>query len=256
MPAKPLVTDEPVDRWFSRPLARLLVGLLARTPLTANQVTGVGTCFGIGSGVALGLGEGAWCAALIVVLLVLDCADGQLARLRGVGGYLGRVVDGVGDYLTGISIHVGLILWLARTHDPATAAFLGVAAGASMTWTSFLLDRYKRRWGGRADDLDAVRAEMEGYRGWRRFVMATFLPYASRVAVVGIADLDAYRERARTPLLFFLAAGPTNHLTLLAVLAALELPLAYVAAACVPFNLAAVVGLLLQRDADRVVARA
>ena len=91
MVRKPLVVDEPVDRWFSRPLAHAVVFVAAPTPITANQLTALGSLFGVAAGVAAGMGEGALCAAGIVVFLIVDCADGQLARLRGVSGFLSLV---------------------------------------------------------------------------------------------------------------------------------------------------------------------
>jgi hypothetical protein len=48
----------------------------------------------------------------------------------------------------------------------------------------------------------------------------------------------------------YLLCGPTTHVTVLAVLAARGEPLVYVWAALGPFNLLALVALLLQRRAD------
>jgi hypothetical protein len=251
----PLVTDEPVDRWFSRPLARRLVPLLARTPLTANQVTGLAGLVGVASGVLLAGEWGLACAALAALFLVLDCCDGQLARLRGQTGMLGRVVDGIGDYAMALAVHAGLLLWLARLHGWAWAMVWTGAAGASMSWTAFLLDKYKRRYRGDTDDLEALEHEIALHTGWRRLALRTLRPYARQVArEPRPTDLAAYRAATRWPLRLFLLAGPTTHVTLLAVFAALGRPFEYAWIAAVPLTLLAVVALVLQARAERTLA--
>jgi phosphatidylglycerophosphate synthase len=251
MPGRPLVLDELPDRVLSRPLAALLVRLLAPTPITANQVTLLSALWGIGAGVALGLGEGVACAALIAAMLVFDCADGQLARLRGGGGVWGRVVDGLGDYATGIALHVGLIAVLLAREGSAAAAAWGIGSGVGMAWCSYLMDKAKRRYRGDTDDLEAVRREQEAAHGLKRVLLGTFTPYASQIAGGdAIPDRDAYQARLRPVMALWLWVGPTMHVSALAVLAALDRPLLYAWIACGPFNLLALVLVGLQRWAE------
>lgn len=252
MSERALVVDEPVDRWFSRPLARLAVPWLARTPLTANQVTFLAASVGVASGVCLGLAYGRAFAALTALFLVLDCCDGQLARLRGGGGFLGRVADGVGDYVTGIAIHLGLIAWLSASLGWLEAAAWGVGAGLSMAWGAFLLDRYKRRYKGEEDDLVAYERELASARGWRRALLASSHPYMVRLSnEARPADLPAYQRVSTLPLRIFLLCGHSTHVTLWAVLAVLDRPLEYAWLAIGPFNALACVGLWLQRRGER-----
>lgn len=247
----PLVLDEPVDRWFSRPLARLVVPLLARTSLTANQVTGLASLVGASSGAALALRQGVLFAALTAVFLVLDCCDGQLARLRGGGGLLGRVIDGLGDYVTGISIHIGLIVWLAYDNGWPAALLWGAGAGLTMAWTAFLLDKYKHRYKGAVDDLTRLEQEIAVHVGWRRLALMTMRPYARRTArQQPIADLPAYQARVRLPMRLFLLVGHTTHVTVWALLAALDRPLLYALVAIGPFTLLGVLALWLQERAE------
>ena len=251
----PLVLDEPVDRWFSRPLARGVVWLLAKTPITANQCTALSAVVGVASGVALGLADGVLFTALTAAFLVLDCCDGQLARMGRGGGLLGRAVDGVGDYLTAISIHLGLLAWLVPLHGWALAVPSVVAAGASMSWGALLLDRYKRRYKGEVEDAQAVEAAMARETGWRRAVLALLVPYFKRLANERpVANLVAYQRHARLPTRLFLLCGHTTHVTAWSVLALLDMPLAYAFAAVVPFNLLALVAWLLQRRAERAAS--
>lgn len=252
---RPLVLDEPLDRWFSRPIARLVVPLLARTPLTANQVTGLAALVGVASGVALGLRQGVAFAALTAVFVVLDCCDGQLARLKGGGGLLGRVIDGLGDYVTAIAIHLGLIVWLSHAEGWLGAVLWGGAAGASMAWTAFLLDKYKHRYKGQVDDLSRLEAEIAAHTGWRRLALTTMRPYARRTARQRpVADLPAYQAAARLPLRLLLLAGPTTHVTVWSVLAVLDRPLLYAFLAVGPFTLLGALALWLQERAEQRVA--
>src|SRR5262245_32411537 len=135
-PRSPLSTDEWPDRLWSRPVARILVKGMLRTPLTANQATALAAACGVAAGVALALGQGVFVAAALALCLALDCADGQLARAGRGGGVLGRLADGIGDYVTAVSVHVGWIVWMARSHDLVESVLWGVGAGASMAWSS------------------------------------------------------------------------------------------------------------------------
>jgi phosphatidylglycerophosphate synthase len=245
----PLVIDEWPDRVFGRPVARLLVRLLAKTSMTANQCTALAAGVGIAAGLFLGLGWGWAAAAAILVFLVLDCADGQLARMGRGGGIFGRVVDGIGDYVTAIALHAGLMVWIGRqTGNALDGAVWAVAAAVSMAWSAFLLDRYKRRYRGDVDDLDAVRREVERATGLRRRLLKVFLPYAARASHRSeIPDRAAYQERVRVPMVLWLQQGPTVHLVALAVCAALERPGLYAWIAVLPFNAVAIATLLLQR---------
>ena len=87
--------------YVARPLAAPLVWALSKTSVTPNQVTLFGALVSLGTvalliGVpgALGLVLAALCLELAYVL---DCADGQLARITGktstVGAYLDFLID-------------------------------------------------------------------------------------------------------------------------------------------------------------------
>lgn len=253
MPPPILVLDEPVDRWFSRPLARGVVWALAKTPITPNQVTGLACLVGIGSGVALGLRDGLWFAILTAVFVVLDCCDGQLARLRGGGGLLGRAVDGIGDYITALAIHLGLMFWLAQLHGWALAVLWTCAAGGAMAWGAYLLDKHKRRFKGEVEDPPRLEREIAAATGWRRLALLTLRTYAARLfRLKAPADLANYQRRAAWPMRLFLLGGHTTHVTVWSVCALLGRPLEYAWIAVGPFSLVALIGVLLQRRAERV----
>lgn len=249
---RPVVTDEWIDRLYARPVARLLVALCAPTPLTPNQLTLIAALHGVAAGVFLALGCGLASAAALAGFLAWDCADGQLARRRGATGYLGRAVDGVGDYATGIALHAGLYVALRSEHAMPAAVGLALGCALSLALCSAALDRYKRRYRGDTDDLEAIARERDAARGWRRWLLARFLPYAEGLNRAGeVADRERYRAAAALPLRLWLQVGPTTHFAALALCAALERVDLYVWITLLPLNALAVLAYGLQRRADR-----
>ena len=89
------------NNWACRPLAAVFVWLLFYVPITPNQITFLSLLVALLADAALlfcpgrtGLGAA---ALLLYLAFVLDCTDGQLARLRGqtssVGSYLDFLMD-------------------------------------------------------------------------------------------------------------------------------------------------------------------
>src|SRR5262249_40392160 len=102
-PGRPLEAEELVDLHLPRPIApALLPGLLA-SRITPNQVTLLSGVIGVAAGLLLLAARTAPAALLVAALLlflsvVLDCADGQLARARGIHSNAGATLDGIADY--------------------------------------------------------------------------------------------------------------------------------------------------------------
>lgn len=110
---KDAAIEEPVNRWVHRPLAFLLIRPLERVRLgiTPNRITllsgvagvAAGACYyhALEGGVPFTLAG----AALLFVAVILDCADGMLARLRGETSRFG---DGMVDSVVGASVWWGV----------------------------------------------------------------------------------------------------------------------------------------------------
>jgi phosphatidylglycerophosphate synthase len=147
---KPRDVEELIDYYYHRPLAALLVRLVAPTSITPNQLTVAALAFGLCSGFAFYAGVSGqifvFAGALLLFLsIIFDCADGQLARVRGTSSMVGRALDGVADYFPTISAFHGLAFFIdAATTAPGWLIYgLGYTAGASMTWHCFLYDGVK-----------------------------------------------------------------------------------------------------------------
>lgn len=111
---KPLEVEEPIDVWVHRPPAYVLAKILLPTPVSPNLVTlcSIAAAFAAGACIFLSF---PWhlplAGALIFSSAVLDCCDGQLARLRKSSSAFGRMLDGVAD-LVGSTVVVGGGAWL------------------------------------------------------------------------------------------------------------------------------------------------
>ncbi len=251
MAHRPIKTDELVDRLFSRPVAWLLVRPLIPTPVTANQVTYVACLSGIPIGVSLALGCGLLAAICVAAYLVLDCMDGQLARVRGGGGYLGRAMDGWSDYVAGVALHLGLMVWIAEGQGWIAAVALTLMAAGGMTWASFLLDRYKRRYSDSTGEIDAIKAEAAERGGFAGKLIMWMVPYAEKLdGGVVVPDTEAYQVRVRWPMRLWLLGGPTMHVTALAVCAAFDRPALYAFIAVGPMLVLTLLTLWLQHRAE------
>jgi phosphatidylglycerophosphate synthase len=125
--------DRLLHRRLSRPLSRRLV----RTRVSPNLVTALGIALGASGGLLLGVPGVAPTIAAVLLLVasgVLDCADGEIARLCHAESRLGHALDVVGDTLVHVAVLAGIALRLAGT--PAapgwwTLALLGAGVAAA-----------------------------------------------------------------------------------------------------------------------------
>lgn len=109
--------EDPTNLYFIHPIAAWLVPIFARLGLTPNLVSLTGMGCGILAGFAYYGYHAPWCAVVGFLLMlcwhVMDGADGQLARLTRTYSELGKVLDGICDYVTFTAVYVGLALAMA-----------------------------------------------------------------------------------------------------------------------------------------------
>jgi phosphatidylglycerophosphate synthase len=174
---KPGEVEEWVDERIHRPLARQLVVLLLRTPITPNQVTLLSGFVGVLGGIALfgGAEHPAWLVLAGVLLfgsVVLDCCDGQLARARQISSTTGAILDGLADYAVGFTFGIGASHYLVHRLGSPWYWLLGLVGIVSSALQSAMFDhaktRYIARVGGgyceREEDVDRVARDRA--RAW------------------------------------------------------------------------------------------
>lgn len=131
------------NRLVARPLAAVLLVPLGATRVTPNQITLLTLLVFAGGAALLALGPG-WRALLISagvieVAYVLDCVDGQLARLKGTSSPVGAHLDFLMDELKAFLLvaAVGVRLWLgtgqSRWLVEALCGLVVVASAISLT---------------------------------------------------------------------------------------------------------------------------
>ncbi len=134
--------EELFDLGFYRPMAWLFVRAVHRTPITPNQVTGLSLAASLTAAYCFGLGDLSMLAAgtaWYTVSNILDCADGQLARIQGSGTPSGRIIDGLADYIGTVAIFLGIGIGFSGLGMNLWVET--VAAGASSAFHAMIFDQ-------------------------------------------------------------------------------------------------------------------
>lgn len=171
--------DGYLDHLIHRRLSRLLTRWLLRTPLTPNMVTLLGILVGVAGGLLLGApGAGGVAIGVGCLLLsgVLDCCDGELARLRFAESHLGHVLDVTGDTLVHGAVLAGIVSHLVRSGTVPSAAVLGglavgvLGAFAAITWSEATEARRHRIDAWENGVLERILSPLST-RDWHLFVV-------------------------------------------------------------------------------------
>lgn len=197
---KPLAVEEFIDLALHRPLAYLIARASYRTAITPDQLTWASMVVGVSSGAWIlhALRSGASLApagALLILSAVVDCSDGQLARMRRTSSTFGRMLDGAVDAIVQLSVLPAILALLWARHRAEGAASLAVwtVLWAAALWSGVqhtsLYDRYKNLYLRHTeagfneddddDDVDAAhgRARARGlsFPEWLRYTV--YVPY-------------------------------------------------------------------------------
>jgi len=104
------------ERLFMRRMSKQITRLLTSTPITPNHVSVITLGLALWSAYLVSLPDRSMLVAgglLHIFMRVVDCVDGELARLRYQGSRFGQWLDSVGDgvgmaaYVAGIAINAG-----------------------------------------------------------------------------------------------------------------------------------------------------
>lgn len=121
-----------LTRYVYRPLSRPAASVLARTPVTPNQVTYASAALSFGGGVAFARRAFVPGAALTLLGSFTDCVDGDLARITDRSSKSGSYLDHVFDRWTDAALVVGLTF-----SDRSRLAPVGIAALVGSFMTSY-----------------------------------------------------------------------------------------------------------------------
>lgn len=132
--------------WIARPPAAAIVYALRNTRITPNQITFISVFVAAGSCAMFVLLPGyAWLVAAAAVFefsFVLDCADGQLARLRKMASPIGHLLDFLMDELKAMLVFGCIAIRLWRESQDARLLIAGIAGlfclASGIALTSFM----------------------------------------------------------------------------------------------------------------------
>ena len=141
--------EEVIDLIFYRPLAFLLVKSIYNTKITPDQLTLAAVIMGLTAGCFYAFGSqlsSVFGALFCLLFNILDCSDGQLARLKRNGTPVGRLLDGLADYIATIAIFVGIAIgYSQKAERPSLMLILLSLSGASLIIQGSLVDFYRTR---------------------------------------------------------------------------------------------------------------
>lgn len=265
--------EEVLDLVFYRPIAFVLVKLIYRFPITPNQMTYAALVAGILS--AMEFAEGTpdgflWGAFWYAIANVLDCGDGMLARLQNSGTPLGRLVDGIVDWVSSIAIFAGLGAGMAAFFGSSLYWLLAVGAGVLSGYHAMVFDRRQQRYitavRGETDFTEREQAKIQNElrnatSPLRRLVLELYLWYM-RLQKESVKDTAAppcsastYRLHNRRIMRWWTWLGPTTNRTLLMIAGILARPDLFCWLVIVPANVYLLALTIRQRTIDRRIAR-
>ncbi len=139
----------PIDRFFVRPIASLIVRMVYRTSVTPNQLTFSSFVIGIVAGLTYLGGRPLYFAlggTLALISMILDSADGMLARAKNMssryGAFLDLFMDRVVDFVVLGGITWGLYLF-SRDWRYLVFGLLTIALYFLQTSLFYLINNYQ-----------------------------------------------------------------------------------------------------------------
>ena len=143
------------NTWIHR-IVRVGVRPLVDTPVSPDHLTTLRLATGLAATAAFAVGDPAWRAwgaAIFVVSVLLDRADGELARLADKQSPWGHKYDLVADSVCNAIVFLGIGVGLRDGSLGWWAPLLGFAAGVAVAAILWLTLRLEARGGARAAEL-------------------------------------------------------------------------------------------------------
>jgi len=229
--------EEIIDLIIFRPLSFLLVKLFYPTSITPNQISLISMIFGILGGVIYGFGTHEFLISAAIFLFVsnvLDCADGQLARLKKNGTKIGRIIDGAIDYVTGLAVFIGIGFALSNQFsNPLFGWVLAVTGGFARVIQNMYFDYYRNLYMdhvyGKGSNInediyeftkEKIRLDKTNGNYLEKALINVYIKYSvfqkkTTKHIRLYVTPDEYRKRNRLILRLWSWLGSTTHLTVL-----------------------------------------
>lgn len=276
---KKIEVEEFFDLFFYRPLAFLLVKAIYSTNITPNQLTVISMVFGVIGGFFYSNGNHnsfIIAAVLILIYNVVDCSDGQLARLKKNGTAVGRILDGIADYVVSVAAYFGIAFGFANSSsNPLLWWIITAGAGFSNALQSGLLDFYRTRYLDYVlkrvsvldDGVKYFEEEFERlkslkgnyfdkavigiYLGYSKVQQKLTNPNSKHESINHNISAEEYSRKNRLPIRLWTFLGPTTQWTFLIVTSFLNRLDIYLLGILIVGNVLAVILYLFQYRVDK-----
>jgi phosphatidylglycerophosphate synthase len=233
--------EEIIDLILYRPLAFLLVISVYRTKIKPDHLTLTAMVMGIAGGFFYSFGSHLTCiigAIFYLLFNIFDCSDGQLARIKKNGTSVGRLLDGIADYIAAIAIYAGIVIgYTNKPGQPQAFVLLIALAGLSIIVQESLVDYFRTRFldivlerkDTYNEELNEYKHEYELLKAkknkrFHKYVVLIYLTYsriqdnltAKRKKVKFLnASPEIYYKKNRIIMRFWVLMGPSAKITTL-----------------------------------------
>jgi len=143
---KSIETENTVDRIFYRPIGFRIACLLRNTGITPNMVTVISIFVGAAAGFLfypVNIHYNIYGILCLIFANILDCVDGQLARLTGIKSAIGRILDGIAGDIWFTCIYFGFAFRLYHIYGYWWIFLIAVISGLSHLVQANITDYYK-----------------------------------------------------------------------------------------------------------------
>jgi phosphatidylglycerophosphate synthase len=234
--------EEVIDLILYRPLAFLLVITIYNTKIKPDHLTLAAMIMGIIGGCFYSFGTKSTCvigAVFYILFNILDCSDGQLARIKKNGSSIGRLLDGIADYIAAIAVYVGIAIgYSGNPYQPSSMILLTLLAGLSIIIQESLVDYYRTRfldivlkrkstfYEGLAEFVKEYNSiKHEKGKWFRKTVVLIYLRYSQLQKIITAkkrkklfnATSEEYFRKNRIIIRFWVLMGPSAKITILVI---------------------------------------
>ena len=261
--------EELADVFFFRPCGWVIARGARALGMTPTHLSIAGGMIGTAGGALLyDKNPGALSFLLLLLSEIIDSADGQLARMTGRMTELGRVIDGVGDYVRHGAVYVAIAAGIIHRGGSGSILVLMLLAGISNALQSQMYDYHRTAYvtvvrEGRAPRNDAakvpswIRWLYAGYLAMQRWLIGEHARVEAVLAARSVTgrvreeDQVRYRECFYRPVRGWNILGSNTGLYALGILIWLHRVDLFLLFILLPMNLALAVLWFRQRAADR-----
>ena len=185
---KSVETENIVDLYFYQPIGYQIARVLKHTRITPNMVTVFSIFIGAGTGCMFyfdNLTYNIIGIFLLVIANILDCVDGQLARLTGIKSKIGRILDGIAGEIWFFLIYICLALRLTQVYGTAWFFIPAVLSGLSHMMQANITDYYKtlhlffvsKEKGKEFQSQKQIKAQQQKMKSGLKFIYSLYVIY-------------------------------------------------------------------------------